>query len=439
MTKAVKKHSQIEDNTFNENEADADNLLECDEYDGINTIFDELRLIGSFKNNSLDSILEKAIAEGAEFKKWKQSGGDLKNIRFFQNTNDKLKPLAVEKVSASKTLEDTFECKITENSQFEIWECNKDSSRQFPLYRILFSKIINKNKFIISEQLRKDFTLNIEAERKENSLSFKVSFPPFIVENKEKVRVPNFISATLNEYYKFKDSSRFFMWEIYKFWLKEFQQFNLSEVALRLLLSASLLSSGFILTSISSAKANNADDSDYSENLIDEKKVYLIDACSRQQCQDPSYTNKAIKTYALIDRKYILTDKKEEVLPTSKRRIETTKKSDKNVKPIQKITEPKKKTSRRSDSSVAPFTPDESVTSSADTGTTTAKVNSPADGFLALRSEPNAVANKIMEIPHGSTIKVSDCLESVIRKSGRWCQVDYNGNLGWVNNQFLTF
>jgi hypothetical protein len=151
-------------------------LSECDKLDGeIKHIFDGLKLVGSPKNYSLDEVLEKAIIEEKEFTKWEQSGKPLENIRFFQNTNDKLKPLTVGRLSANKSFEENFKLEINENSQFEIWECNEDNSRQFPLYRILFSKIIGETKLIIREQLRKEFTLNIEVERKENSLCFKVS------------------------------------------------------------------------------------------------------------------------------------------------------------------------------------------------------------------------------------------------------------------------
>jgi hypothetical protein len=416
---------------------------ECDELDAeIKSIFDELRLVGSSQNYSLDEVLEKALIEEKEFTKWKQSGKPLENIRFFQNTNDKLKPLAVEKVSANKTLEDTFECKITENSQFEIWECDKDkdNSRQFPLYRILLSKIINENKLVINEQLRKDFTLNIEAERTEDSLSFKVSFPSFIVENKEKVRVPNFISTTLNTYYKFKDSTGFFMWEAYNFWLKKFQRLQFREVAASFsILIICLIIAEFILPLESSAQVNKA----IKQKSIIKDEVFLTVECNRQQCNDPEYMKKTNETYDLTYVKEEVSYKEEKDKNKSTQSSEKTTsptKAFKNIdKPKQINTKPKKNTKWQSSITTVSNKVDESEDSLASTNITSAKVNSPTDGFLALRTNPNAIANKIMEIPNGSSIKVSDCLESVMKKSGRWCQVTYNGNSGWVNNRFLTF
>jgi hypothetical protein len=74
--------------------------------------------------------------------------------------------------------------------------------------------------------------------------------------------------------------------------------------------------------------------------------------------------------------------------------------------------------------------------------TTTATVNSPGDGFLALRTYPNSQAGtKILEIPHGSTISVGGCLNSskLAKKQGRWCRASYNGYSGWVFDAYLIY
>jgi uncharacterized protein YraI len=44
-----------------------------------------------------------------------------------------------------------------------------------------------------------------------------------------------------------------------------------------------------------------------------------------------------------------------------------------------------------------------------------------------------------MKIPHGDTLKVLSCLKPAPGKKGRWCRVDYNGNLGWAFDGFMTY
>jgi hypothetical protein len=69
-----------------------------------------------------------------------------------------------------------------------------------------------------------------------------------------------------------------------------------------------------------------------------------------------------------------------------------------------------------------------------------AKANSPADGFLALRTGPSSeTGERIMEIPHGATLRVLSCLKPAPGKKGRWCRVDYNGNNGWAFDGFMVY
>ena len=72
----------------------------------------------------------------------------------------------------------------------------------------------------------------------------------------------------------------------------------------------------------------------------------------------------------------------------------------------------------------------------------TARANSPRDGFLALRSEPNSETGyRIAKVPHGATLTVLGCPKpsNVGKMEGRWCQVVYNGQAGWAFDAFMTF
>jgi hypothetical protein len=73
---------------------------------------------------------------------------------------------------------------------------------------------------------------------------------------------------------------------------------------------------------------------------------------------------------------------------------------------------------------------------------TTARANSPRDGFLALRSEPNSETGyRVAQIPHGAVLIVLGCPKpsNVGKMPGRWCQVIYNGQSGWAFDAFMTF
>ena len=74
----------------------------------------------------------------------------------------------------------------------------------------------------------------------------------------------------------------------------------------------------------------------------------------------------------------------------------------------------------------------------------TARVNSPNDGFLALRSIPDS-ENGIMfaKIPHGTNLEIIGCQKNITQKPGkrrgRWCRTNYNGQNGWVFDAFLSY
>ncbi len=68
------------------------------------------------------------------------------------------------------------------------------------------------------------------------------------------------------------------------------------------------------------------------------------------------------------------------------------------------------------------------------------RVNSPSDGFLALRAAPNSeTGERLAKIPHGASVTVLGCPKSsnVGKIPGRWCQVIYNGQTGWAFDAFL--
>ncbi|MEO7539314.1 MAG: SH3 domain-containing protein, partial [Pyrinomonadaceae bacterium] len=76
------------------------------------------------------------------------------------------------------------------------------------------------------------------------------------------------------------------------------------------------------------------------------------------------------------------------------------------------------------------------------TTVTEARVNSPNDGFLALRTFPSSEAGtRILQIPHGETITVGGCLSGnkIKGKPGKWCRASYNGYSGWVFDAYLIY
>jgi hypothetical protein len=78
---------------------------------------------------------------------------------------------------------------------------------------------------------------------------------------------------------------------------------------------------------------------------------------------------------------------------------------------------------------------------SSTTMTKTARANSPADGFLALRTLPSATTgDRILKIPHGATVSVGACgpVERSVHP-GRWCQARYNGSSGYVYDYYLIY
>lgn len=73
----------------------------------------------------------------------------------------------------------------------------------------------------------------------------------------------------------------------------------------------------------------------------------------------------------------------------------------------------------------------------------TATVDSPNDGFLALRSMPDAErGERILRIPHGAEVVINNCENrrvTISGRTGRWCQIEYAGRTGWVFDAWLNY
>lgn len=64
-------------------------------------------------------------------------------------------------------------------------------------------------------------------------------------------------------------------------------------------------------------------------------------------------------------------------------------------------------------------------------------VNTPGDGFLALRSEPSVNTGvRLSKIPHATAIDLSECVSR--SRTERWCKTSYQGKDGWVLEKYVT-
>jgi hypothetical protein len=73
----------------------------------------------------------------------------------------------------------------------------------------------------------------------------------------------------------------------------------------------------------------------------------------------------------------------------------------------------------------------------------TATVNSPNDGFLALRSLPSTeIGDRLATIPHGTQVEVIACdpnYHTLSGRKGRWCLLVWDQSVGWAFDAWLTF
>lgn len=76
-------------------------------------------------------------------------------------------------------------------------------------------------------------------------------------------------------------------------------------------------------------------------------------------------------------------------------------------------------------------------------GSVTARVNSPNDGFLALREQPDADhGERIAKIPHGDVVTIENCDRNKVTiggRTGRWCLVSWNRYEGYVFDAWLIY
>lgn len=76
-------------------------------------------------------------------------------------------------------------------------------------------------------------------------------------------------------------------------------------------------------------------------------------------------------------------------------------------------------------------------------GRPTARVNSPNDGFLALRDVPDAEkGTRLAKIPHGAVVYLENCENektTIAGRTGRWCMVTYEDETGWVFDAWLIY
>lgn len=67
----------------------------------------------------------------------------------------------------------------------------------------------------------------------------------------------------------------------------------------------------------------------------------------------------------------------------------------------------------------------------------TAVVNTPGDGFLALRSEPSTKqGSRLVKIPHGTVLILGECVRP--SASQTWCKTSYAGHAGWVLETYIN-
>jgi hypothetical protein len=76
-------------------------------------------------------------------------------------------------------------------------------------------------------------------------------------------------------------------------------------------------------------------------------------------------------------------------------------------------------------------------------GVVTARVNSPNDGFLALRDRPDSDGGeRLVKIPHGSIVTIENCQRNKVvigGRSGRWCFITWGDYEGYVFDAWLIY
>ncbi len=99
--------------------------------------------------------------------------------------------------------------------------------------------------------------------------------------------------------------------------------------------------------------------------------------------------------------------------------------------------------SARVESTPVPPPPSPPPNSAQQTDYPVVTVNSPRDGYLALKSEPCVApcGSTLIKIPHRTRLALGTCkdyFEVADRRRGRWCYTSYGGYTGWVFDAFVT-
>lgn len=111
-----------------------------------------------------------------------------------------------------------------------------------------------------------------------------------------------------------------------------------------------------------------------------------------------------------------------------------TKELEEKINRLEKQLESQKRTSQSNPAQNRQPSPDSSFV--------TARVNSPNDGFLALRSAPDTEGAQLAKIPHGATVTLNNCEKNTVKvsgRNGRWCNVNYAAKNGWVFSAWLDY
>jgi len=66
----------------------------------------------------------------------------------------------------------------------------------------------------------------------------------------------------------------------------------------------------------------------------------------------------------------------------------------------------------------------------------TGVVNTPGDGFLALRSEPSAKqGSRLLKIPHATPLIIGECVSN--SRAEHWCKTIHQGQIGWILDRYI--
>jgi hypothetical protein len=115
----------------------------------------------------------------------------------------------------------------------------------------------------------------------------------------------------------------------------------------------------------------------------------------------------------------------------------------KNTEVAESPKNPETLRSPRVESTPVPPPPSPPPSSNKQTDYPVVTVNSPRDGYLALKSEPCTApcGALLIKIPHRTRLALGTCkdyLEVADRRRGRWCYTSYGGYTGWIFDAFVT-